>query len=105
MPAAAPANESTETRNKSFFHSTDSQEPAQVLLSTAIMFACVQVGTDNPCRCKVLGPTVGFVVGALSAVICWPLGALSYCCCRDFADTCFGTPVGMFNSIANAAPI
>ena len=69
------------------------------------MFACVQVGTDNPCRCKVLGPTVGFVVGALSAVICWPLGALSYCCNRPFADKSFGTPVGVFNSIANAAPI
>lgn len=79
--------------------------PAQELLSTATMFACVQVGTDNPCRCKVLGPTVGFVVGALAACILWPLGALSYCCCRGFADRSFGTPVGVFNSIANAAPI
>ncbi|KAJ6936078.1 hypothetical protein NC652_010960 [Populus alba x Populus x berolinensis] len=40
---------------------------------------CVQCGTtSNPCRCKVVGPTVGFVEFADAAVVEWPLGAVVY---------------------------
>ncbi|KAF7939733.1 hypothetical protein EAE99_001538 [Botrytis elliptica] len=34
-----------------------------------IPFVCIQCGTDqNPCHVKVVGPTLGFGVGVLSAV-------------------------------------
>ncbi|KAI3519328.1 hypothetical protein L1887_08358 [Cichorium endivia] len=41
---------------------------------------CVQCGTkSNPCRCKVVGPTVGFLAFAAAAIVEWPVGALVYC--------------------------
>lgn len=44
---------------------------------------CSQVGShDNPCRIKIIGPTLGFIVGVVAAVICWPLGVILYCCNR-----------------------
>ncbi|KEH34683.1 hypothetical protein MtrunA17_Chr3g0111491 [Medicago truncatula] len=40
---------------------------------------CVQCGTrSNPCRCKVVGPTLGFVAFVAAAVVEWPVGALVY---------------------------
>ncbi|KAJ7233573.1 hypothetical protein O6H91_05G058400 [Diphasiastrum complanatum] len=40
---------------------------------------CVECGTtQNPCRCKVVGPTIGFLAFVVAAVIEWPLGALVY---------------------------
>lgn len=27
-------------------------------------------------RCKIVGPTCGFVCGVVAAIICWPCGAL-----------------------------
>ncbi|XP_008810985.2 uncharacterized protein LOC103722278 [Phoenix dactylifera] len=44
----------------------------------AFVPVCVQCGTtSNPCRCKVVGPTLGFVAFAAAAVE-WPVGALVY---------------------------
>ncbi|KAK3001255.1 hypothetical protein RJ639_020722 [Escallonia herrerae] len=41
---------------------------------------CVQCGThSNPCRCKVVGPTLGFLAFAAAAIVEWPVGALVYC--------------------------
>ncbi|KAH9572422.1 hypothetical protein CY35_02G148900 [Sphagnum magellanicum] len=41
---------------------------------------CFECGTRrNPCHCRVLGPTIGFVAFALAAVVEWPVGALVYC--------------------------
>ncbi len=34
-----------------------------------LVWACV-------CRCKIVGPTCGLVVGVVAAVICWPLGVI-----------------------------
>ncbi|KAH0463726.1 hypothetical protein IEQ34_006512 [Dendrobium chrysotoxum] len=40
---------------------------------------CVQCGTrSNPCRCKVVGPTVGLLACAAAAVVEWPVGAVVY---------------------------
>ncbi|XP_058781855.1 uncharacterized protein LOC131656092 [Vicia villosa] len=42
---------------------------------------CVQCGTrSNPCRCKVVGPTLGFVAFVAAAAVEWPVGALLYYC-------------------------
>ncbi|CAK9317980.1 unnamed protein product [Citrullus colocynthis] len=41
---------------------------------------CIECGThSNPCRCKVVGPTLGFLAFAVAAVVEWPVGALVYC--------------------------
>ncbi len=66
---------------------------------------CVQVGTNNPCRCKVVGPTLGFLGALVAGLVCWPAGCLTYCCCRDFSNQAFGMPMEVFNGVANAAPI
>ncbi|XP_059641089.1 uncharacterized protein LOC132283182 [Cornus florida] len=40
---------------------------------------CIQCGTrSNPCRCKVFGPTLGFLAFVATAVVEWPVGALVY---------------------------
>lgn len=31
---------------------------------------------QNPCHCKVVGPTLGFAVAVCSAVVCWPAALL-----------------------------
>jgi len=67
---------------------------------------CIQVGShDNPCRIKIIGPTLGFIVGVVAAVICWPLGVIIYCCNRPMADNLFSRPVALWNSVAAAIPI
>ncbi|CAF1781401.1 hypothetical protein HID58_088885 [Brassica napus] len=33
---------------------------------------------QNPCRCKVVGPTLGFVAFLVTGVIEWPVGAVVY---------------------------
>lgn len=41
---------------------------------------CVQCGThQNPCRCKIVGPTLGVVAFLITAVVEWPLGAAIWC--------------------------
>ncbi|XP_073290903.1 uncharacterized protein [Primulina huaijiensis] len=43
------------------------------------MVFCVECGTTrNPCRCRVVGPTLGLVAFALAALVEWPVGALIY---------------------------
>jgi hypothetical protein len=56
-------------------------------------------------RCKVIGPTVGFVVGVLTAVVAWPLGALVYCCNRPAGNRAFSTPVNIYGTVKDAFPI
>uniref|UniRef100_A0A7I3ZHH1 Uncharacterized protein n=1 Tax=Physcomitrium patens TaxID=3218 RepID=A0A7I3ZHH1_PHYPA len=34
---------------------------------------------QNPCHCRILGPTVGVVALAEAAVVEWPVGAFVYC--------------------------
>lgn len=41
---------------------------------------CFQCGTDqNPCHCKVVGPTIGFGVAVVLAVICYPTSIFFGC--------------------------
>ncbi|CAL8463357.1 g2891 [Coccomyxa elongata] len=62
-------------------------------------------GVNNPCKCKVIGPTLGAIAFVLSAVVCWPAGALTYCCARDCANDCFGTPAHINTALADGCPI
>jgi hypothetical protein len=56
-------------------------------------------------RCKVVGPTLGVVAGAVAAVVAWPVGVLVYCCSRATADRAFSTPVNTYVSVKNCFPI
>ena len=41
---------------------------------------CVERGTtSNPFRCKVVGPTLGFLVFVAAGVVEWPIAAGVYC--------------------------
>ncbi|GBF91191.1 hypothetical protein Rsub_04860 [Raphidocelis subcapitata] len=68
-------------------------------------FACIECGTyQNPCRCKVVGPTLGVVLCVLSAVVCFPLGALTWVCARSRGRAIMGTPVHVYSRVSNPIP-
>ncbi|KAL4344220.1 hypothetical protein AHAS_Ahas11G0156600 [Arachis hypogaea] len=68
---------------------------------------CVQCGnTGNPCRCKVVGPTVGFLEFAAAAVVEWPVGALVYCFRHMKGRKIMAHPATVvYPSVTNAIPI
>ncbi|XP_027163203.1 uncharacterized protein LOC113763566 [Coffea eugenioides] len=68
---------------------------------------CVQCGTaGNPCRCKVVGPTVGFLAFAAAALVEWPVGALVYCFRHMKGRRIMAHPATVvFPSVSNSIPI
>ncbi|PON81386.1 cold-regulated protein [Trema orientale] len=68
---------------------------------------CVQCGTaSNPCRCKVVGPTLGFLAFAVAAVVEWPVGALVYCFKHVKGRRIMAHPAAVvYPSVTNAIPI
>ncbi|XP_057971759.1 uncharacterized protein LOC131160292 [Malania oleifera] len=68
---------------------------------------CVQCGTaSNPCRCKVVGPTVGFLAFAVAAVVEWPVGALVYVFRHMEGRRIMAHPATVvYPSVTNAIPI
>ncbi|KAL5371249.1 hypothetical protein DPSP01_014401 [Paraphaeosphaeria sporulosa] len=71
-----------------------------------VPIVCFQCGTDqNPCHCKVVGPTIGFLVTVGMAIVCWPASLLCCCCATDTGKKVLALPVDTGNSISNAIPI
>ncbi|KAK2652422.1 hypothetical protein Ddye_012278 [Dipteronia dyeriana] len=68
---------------------------------------CVQCGTArNPCRCKVVGPTVGFLAFVAAAVVEWPVGAVIYCFKHLKGRRIMAHPATVvYPSVTNAIPI
>lgn len=68
---------------------------------------CVQCGTpSNPCRCKVVGPTLGFLAFAAAAIVEWPVGALVYCFRHMKGRRIMAHPATVvYPSVSNAIPI
>ncbi|XP_021737186.1 uncharacterized protein LOC110703702 [Chenopodium quinoa] len=68
---------------------------------------CVECGTrSNPCRCKIVGPTAGFLAFVVAAVVEWPLGALVYPFKHRKGRKIMGHPVSVvYPSVTNAIPI
>ncbi|KAF2223975.1 hypothetical protein BDZ85DRAFT_273236 [Elsinoe ampelina] len=67
---------------------------------------CFQCGTDqNPCHCKVVGPTIGFFTAVVLAVVCWPASLLCGCCATDTGKKMLSTPADTSAAISNAIPI
>jgi hypothetical protein len=66
---------------------------------------CFQCGnTDNPCRCKVVGPTLGFVVAALSAILFYPAGLVTYACDRKQSRALFSAPAQIQGKMSSGIP-
>ncbi|KAG2438965.1 hypothetical protein HYH02_010757 [Chlamydomonas schloesseri] len=66
---------------------------------------CIECGSSNPCKCKMLGPTLGFAVGAAVAGVCYPIGCLIYLCAQPQANKLFAAPADVFKFITDAIPI
>ncbi|KAG5227287.1 hypothetical protein OIU76_027939 [Salix suchowensis] len=69
--------------------------------------SCVQCGTrSNACRCKVVGPTLGFLAFAVAAVVEWPLGAVVYLFKRMKGRRIMGHPARVvYPRVSHAIPI
>ncbi|CDM34109.1 hypothetical protein DTO013E5_9951 [Penicillium roqueforti] len=66
---------------------------------------CFQCGTDqNPCHCKVVGPTLGFFTTVVSAVFCYPLSIFCGCGFTQTGKDMLGYPVKLNQKISNAIP-
>ncbi|EFQ97578.1 hypothetical protein MGYG_08897 [Nannizzia gypsea CBS 118893] len=66
---------------------------------------CFQCGTDqNPCRCKVVGPTLGFAVGIVSAVICYPAAIFCGCWATDAGKRMLARPVEWNQEVSQIIP-
>ncbi|KAJ7295960.1 hypothetical protein O6H91_07G121100 [Diphasiastrum complanatum] len=67
---------------------------------------CVECGTtQNPCRCKIVGPTLGFVAMIIAAVIEWPVGAIIYPFRHMTGRRIMGQPISVvYPRVSNAIP-
>ncbi|KAK9742543.1 hypothetical protein RND81_03G180400 [Saponaria officinalis] len=68
---------------------------------------CIECGTrSNPCRCKVVGPTLAFVAFAAAAVVEWPVGMVVYPFKHTKGRRIMGHPANVvFRKVNNAIPI
>ncbi|EZF11924.1 hypothetical protein H112_06987 [Trichophyton rubrum D6] len=67
-------------------------------------FLCIQCGTDNACRCKIVGRTLGFWAAVLAAIVCYPAALFCGCCATEMGKKVQGTPVDINQSISRAIP-
>ncbi|KAJ9191152.1 hypothetical protein DTO166G4_4838 [Paecilomyces variotii] len=66
---------------------------------------CFQCGTDqNPCHCKVVGPTCGFIACVLAAIVCWPASLFCGCCATQTGNDMLGFPVKLNAEVSNTIP-
>eukprot|EP00891_Asterochloris_glomerata_P006235 jgi/Astpho2/6235/Aster-03641 len=66
---------------------------------------CCEFGSpDNPCRCKIIGPTFAFIMMVLFAIVCWPCGAIIWCCARKAGNSLFEAPFRYYIAIKDAIP-
>ncbi|KAL1961245.1 hypothetical protein VTO42DRAFT_3191 [Malbranchea cinnamomea] len=65
---------------------------------------CFQCGTDTPCRCKVVGPTLGFYLGIVTAIVCYPASLFCGCCATKTGSRVLGFPVDVNNAVSRAIP-
>ncbi|KAI3948984.1 hypothetical protein MKW98_021590 [Papaver atlanticum] len=70
-------------------------------------FVCVECGTRrNPCRCRVFGPTLGCVAFLVTAVVCWPVGAVIWICSHAKGRRIMGKPAAVvYPKVSNCLPI
>ncbi|BDD56824.1 hypothetical protein MAP00_002242 [Monascus purpureus] len=66
---------------------------------------CFQLGTtQNPCRCKVVGPTLGFVLFIVSAVVCWPASLFCGCWATKTGTDVLGYPAKLNGEVSQGIP-
>jgi len=55
---------------------------------------CIECGSHaNPCRCKIVGPTLGFLAFLVAAVVEWPVGAVVWCFRHAKGRRIMGQPI------------
>ncbi|XP_057758199.1 LOW QUALITY PROTEIN: uncharacterized protein LOC130977757 [Arachis stenosperma] len=75
-------------------------------IGVPICVQCGNIANGNPCRCKVVGPTVEFLAFAAAAVVEWPVGALIYCFRHMKGRKIMAHPATVvYPSVTNAIPI
>ncbi|SMQ45535.1 unnamed protein product [Zymoseptoria tritici ST99CH_1A5] len=66
---------------------------------------CIQCGTDqNPCHVKIVGPTLGFLVGVVMALFCWPAALLCCCCATEAGKKMLGAPADTSRVVSDCIP-
>ncbi|KAH7439933.1 hypothetical protein KP509_04G082800 [Ceratopteris richardii] len=68
---------------------------------------CVECGvSDNPCRCKIFGPTLALAALSVVAVFAWPIGGIVYLVNRSKGRELMGLPVDrVYPAVNSAIPI
>ncbi|GLJ05161.1 hypothetical protein SUGI_0012440 [Cryptomeria japonica] len=68
---------------------------------------CIECGThDNPCRCKVVGPTLGFLLLLITALVLWPVGAIVFIFNKAKGRKIMSKPVNhIYPAVSHAIPI
>ncbi|KAG0456614.1 hypothetical protein HPP92_024402 [Vanilla planifolia] len=68
---------------------------------------CAECGSrSNPCRCRVVGPTAGFLAFVVAGVVEWPIGAVVYLFRRTTGRRIMGHPATVvYPSVSRAFPI
>ncbi|MCL7022279.1 hypothetical protein MKW94_028636 [Papaver nudicaule] len=75
--------------------------------STNSKVGCVECGSRrNPCRCRVLGPTLGCLAFLVTAVVCWPVGAVVYIVKHTKGRRIMGKPAAVvYPKVSRCLPI
>lgn len=83
----------------------DVLQSVRQVASSRMCFICCQFGADNPCGCKIIGPTLGFFLLIILAIFCWPIGAIVWCCSRETGVSIMRTPMNAWTAVSDAIPI
>ncbi|VFQ75394.1 unnamed protein product [Cuscuta campestris] len=63
-------------------------------------------GRSNPCRCKVVGPTLGLLACAAAGLVEWPVGAIVYPFRRTKGCRIMAHPATVvYPTVSNSIPI
>lgn len=77
----------------------------QLYTSTPHTHAHLQRQRDKNPHQQIVGPTLGAVMGIVSAVVLWPVGAAVYVCSRPGGRSLFRTPGVVYSRVATPIPI
>lgn len=59
----------------------------------------------EPAPLQVVGPTLGAVVGLVTAVVCWPAGAAVWLCDHYGGRSLMAVPAGVYRRVSGPIPI
>jgi len=78
---------------------------AQSYVSQPSPLALPSTPNHNPPKAQVLGPTLGAVLGLISAVVCVPVGAALWVCSRPRGRLMMKTPAAVYARVSGPIPL